>query len=752
MGAESLVEVWDGAQYTKKQIKDLCDAPFYVKTLAGPAFAFPAYRKGFATLYRVELEDGRQFLATKDHRCLSPTGWVYVGRLVEGLTIAVDGISDDSHYSEKPTNSSKFDRKDSRSCDEQHSPLEVFVQEQIEQLAQSNTLSHRALFERSLDSCTDDFYRLVASQMASVNCAIAEKIAPSSLPRRIDAQVLDSRFDCPDILQLNCLPQFQVLQIPFFDETEHLLKEPEQAFRAEFHTVRQGKSVNTLLREEIESLPASQVLGDPRTMIPQQLFHGEGFDSPWSANSQSFLRFDPLVRPDRACKKSTPESWLEGEQAYNSHAGLPECSWSRVKSVTPVGDDYYYDFHVPVLNHYIADGVVHHNSGKSYSSVAKAILLAFRSQGEFHIYLEPTYVMLNDIAIPTWTKLLDKYDIPYTMRISPQPSFTLHLPKGQTTILLRPLMNVERLVGINAASLVIDEADTVKQEVAEAALIKLQGRVRVGKCPQICFASTPEGRKFVWNFFEKNKTEDKAVYRADTRQNPYLDENYVKDLLANYPPHLADAYIRGMFVNLETATVFSEFLREKHVTSVFHAEPNEPVLIGCDFNVGKSSSIYAVMRNSAQGQQLHIFEEFLCRDTFALAEHIKRRFPIQLAKGMCVVYPDSSGSHASTSSTMSDHDILREAGCKVIAERRNPPISETVAHVNNCLHRNQILINPSTCHDVIEMMESWGYDNSLKPAKGGAHDFSHFGDAVRYLTWQSMPRPGVGTSRGQRWR
>jgi phage terminase large subunit len=172
-------------------------------------------------------------------------------------------------------------------------------------------------------------------------------------------------------------------------------------------------------------------------------------------------------------------------------------------------------------------------SGKSYSSVAKAILLAFRSQGEFHIYLEPTYVMLNDIAIPTWTKLLDKYDIPNTMRISPQPSFTLHLPKGDTTILLRPLMNVERLVGINAASLVIDEADTVKQEVAEAALIKLQGRVRVGKCPQICFASTPEGRKFVWNFFEKNKTDDKAIYRADTRQNPYLDENYVKDLLAN---------------------------------------------------------------------------------------------------------------------------------------------------------------------------------------------------------------------------
>lgn len=391
-------------------------------------------------------------------------------------------------------------------------------------------------------------------------------------------------------------------------------------------------------------------------------------------------------------------------------------------------------------------------AGKSYSSVCKSILLAFRSQGEQHIYLEPTYPMLNQVALPTWFKILDKYDIPYSFRTAPSPSITLHLPKGDTKILLLPLLNYERLVGINAASLVVDEADTVKQEIAEAALIKLQGRVRVGNAPQICFVSTPEGRKFIWNFFEKEKSPDKALYRADTRSNPYIDENYVKDLLEKYPPHLAAAYIRGEFVNLETATVFSEFNRDKHITSVFHAEANEPVLVGCDFNVGKSSSVYAVMRESMNGQQLHIFEEFLCRDTFALANHIKRRFPVQLAKGMVIAYPDSSGSHASTSSTMSDHDILREAGCKVIAERRNPPIAETVGHVNNCLHRGQILLNPSTCRDAIEVCESWSYDASGKPSKGGAKDMSHFGDAIRYLVWQSLPRPGFGMNRGQRWR
>ncbi|MFZ9326495.1 MAG: terminase large subunit domain-containing protein [Polynucleobacter sp.] len=391
-------------------------------------------------------------------------------------------------------------------------------------------------------------------------------------------------------------------------------------------------------------------------------------------------------------------------------------------------------------------------AGKSFSSVVKAILLAFRSQGAQHIYLEPTFPMINQVALPTWFKILDKYNIPYSFRRAPTPEITLKLPKGDTQILLLPLLNYERLVGINAASLVIDEADTVKQEIAEAALIKLQGRVRVGGCPQICFASTPEGRKFIWNFFEKNKSDDKALYRADTRENPYLQEGYVEDLLEKYPPHLVAAYVRGEFVNLETATVFGEYDRMSHKSSVFQAHPGEVVLIGVDFNVGKCSSVYAVMRNSPMGQVLNVFDEHISRDTFALAEHVKRRFAAHLARNMVIIYPDSSGSHASTSSTMSDHDILRESGAKVIAERRNPPISETVAHVNTCFHKNQILINDATCSNLVEVCENWGYDATLKPAKGGKIDYSHFGDALRYLVWQSMPRPAIGMGRGQRWR
>jgi hypothetical protein len=752
MAAESLVEVWDGAKYVKTPIADLCSAPFFVKTLAGPALAFPAYRKGYATLYRVELEDGRKFLATKDHRCLSPLGWVQVKHLVAGSVIAADGKSSDQSLKEKSTDWLPFDPQGSRSCGESQSPLEVFVQEQSERPVvpsispdPSVSLSHRSSL------CTDDYTRLAALRLSLLNFELAEMILASSPERQNVEQVHAFQSLFLGTLELRVQQHTQALQDRFCHETLAASRR-RQAVSSQFHISGLNRFGNSLLGEGREPRFELQRLACPRKKpeIWEQDFSVSCLWLP--GNSQCQKRFDFRSCLAFETERSGLELSAELGRACNDGNGLPQSTWSRVKTVESVREDFYYDFHVPALNHYIADGVVHHNSGKSYASVIKSILLAFRSPGKQHIYLEPTYGMINTVALPTWFKVLDAYNIPYTYRAAPPPKIYLHLPGGKTEIIMLPLLNYERLVGINAASAVVDEADTVKQEIAEAALVKLQGRVRVGGCPQICFASTPEGRKFIWSFFEKEKSDDKALYRADTRQNPHIDENYVLDLMQKYPPHLVEAYVKGEFVNLETATVFSEYDRIEHRSTVFHAENGEVILIGADFNIGKCSSVYAVMRRSPAGQILHVFDEHIARDTFSLAEHIKKKYAAHLMRNMIIIYPDSSGSHGSTSSTMSDHDILRECGAKVIADRRNPPIAETVAHANNCFHKNQLYINDSTCNDLVEVCENWSYDATLKPAKGGRIDYSHFGDALRYLVWQSIERPGVGLGRGQRWR
>jgi hypothetical protein len=390
-------------------------------------------------------------------------------------------------------------------------------------------------------------------------------------------------------------------------------------------------------------------------------------------------------------------------------------------------------------------------SGKSFAAVTKSVLLCFKSPGYTHLFLEPTIPLLRDVAIPAWRDVLDRYSIPYEFRTSPLPVFTLKLAKGDTTVLLRSFENYNRLIGVNAASMTVDEIDTVSTQTAESAIIKLQGRVRVGNCPQLCFASTPEGHKALYNLFVREASDEKALYKARTEDNPYLDPGFIENLRNSYPANLIEAYLNGEFVNLAQATVFYEFDRQKHCTSVFHPEPNELIVLGADFNVGNSQSCYAVVRPGPNGQVLHVFAEHNCRTTFDLAEHIKKTFPRQLAMGMVSCYPDASGSHASTSSTESDHDILRGAGVKVIAERRNPPVAETIAHANLHIHDNHVLVNPTTCAETLQALENWGYDQNYKPMKGGKNDLSHAGDSVRYLIWQTMPRATAHLNR-PRWR
>lgn len=397
-----------------------------------------------------------------------------------------------------------------------------------------------------------------------------------------------------------------------------------------------------------------------------------------------------------------------------------------------------------------------YGSGKTVAAVCKGILLAFRSPGFVGIFLEPTIPLLRDVAIPGWDENLRRFGIPYEFRGSPLPNYTLKLPGGDTQVFLRSMENVERLIGVNAAWVVADEIDTVRQEIAEKAVIKLQGRVRVGSCPQIAFASTPEGYKFMHKFFVKDSYEgdpNKRLIRAKTEDNPYLDQEYIEGLRRQYPPHLVQSYMEGQFVNLASATVFGEFDRKKHSTDVIAPGHDEIVIVGADFNIGRSMSVYGVIRDEGGLPVIHIFAEHQAHDTFALAQHLRRQFTNQILLKRLVVYPDASGNHAATSSTRSDHEILRDAGLRVITERKNPPVSETVAHANSLIHRMQVRVNKATCPRLLETLEQWGYDETYKPQKtNGPDDLSHSGDALRYLTWGAMPQANARVQKGPRWR
>lgn len=431
----------------------------------------------------------------------------------------------------------------------------------------------------------------------------------------------------------------------------------------------------------------------------------------------------------------------------NNGFNCDHCEARIISDLLPHQHDFVTDF-----DHRMVALCGGFGSGKSWAAVAKTVLLCFRSQGFTHLFLEPTIPNLRDIAIPAWEALLEKYSIPYEFKSSPLPVYKLKLPKGDTPILLRSFENYQRLIGVNAASMMVDEIDTASTHIAEAAIIKLQGRVRVGNCPQLGFASTPEGHKSLYNLFVREASDEKALYKARTEDNPFLDPGFIQNLRNSYPPNLIEAYLNGEFVSLNTSLVFYEFDRAKHGTTIFSPLADERIIFGADFNIGRSQSCYGVMRSGPLGQMLHVFDEHTCGTTFDLVEHLKRRFPSHLARGLIVCHPDASGSHSSTSSTQTDHDILRSAGVRVIAENRNPPVAETLAHANMHIAGGSVLVNLTNCVETVDSLEQWAYDDNYKPAKGGKNDRSHAGDSFRYLIWHTMPRSSMASGRGPRWR
>lgn len=412
---------------------------------------------------------------------------------------------------------------------------------------------------------------------------------------------------------------------------------------------------------------------------------------------------------------------------------------------------HQYSFLKNTSNRYIAlcGG---YGCGKTWSAVAKTIMLAFRSPGHPIIFLEPSIPLLDDIAIPEFLNFFTKYNIPYRFRRSPRPNFWIELDEGESLIYLRSFENYEKIVGINSAGCVIDEVDTVKTATAEKAVIKIQGRVRVGNCPQIAFASTPEGHKFLYQFFDVEADESKLLIKGKTRDNPYLREGFVEDLMQKYPPNLIEAYLEGEFVNLDTAVVFAEYNRKIHGSSVFQPDYNDIILVGADFNIKKGKSVYAVVRTEPQGQVVNVFHEYTAKDTYDLAAHIKRRFPGFLNDGRVICYPDATGARDYTSSTESDHDILRSHGIRVVANSKNPAIGEIVSHVNSAFHRGLIRINEAAAPELVRCCEQWGYDENLKPVKGGKDDLSNIGDALKYLIWGTVARPNTGLRSGARHR
>lgn len=386
-----------------------------------------------------------------------------------------------------------------------------------------------------------------------------------------------------------------------------------------------------------------------------------------------------------------------------------------------------------------------YGAGKTRALCAKAVHLAAANQGFIGVVMEPTGPLIRDIWQSDFDDFLEAYDIPYTFRASPLPEYMLHLPGGDTKILCRSFENWQRIIGINAAWILTDEIDTVAPAIANKAFPKILGRLRAGNVRQFAAASTPEGFRWMWQTFASEDGKgrsDRRLIRMRTKDNPYLPDDFIERLEANYDPQLLKAYLDGEFVNLTTGQVYDRFDRAKHVVAIEAPSYREPLRIGVDFNIGNMSAVIAY-RN---GKTLQVFDEISgAHDTDALAQTIKARYPDH----RLYVYPDASGGNRSTNASQTDIAILESYGMSNQSPRANPPVRDRVAAVQALMENGKgeirLSIAPS-CVKTIECLELQSYNEKGEPDKDGGYD--HMNDAIGYLIWREFNPLHAGAGRG----
>lgn len=404
---------------------------------------------------------------------------------------------------------------------------------------------------------------------------------------------------------------------------------------------------------------------------------------------------------------------------------------------------HQYDFLEDEETRYLAL-VGGYGCGKTHAFCYKTLFLAARNVGYAGAIMEPTYGMIKRVLLPKMFQLLDEIGVKYSFSKS-DSIFTFHFAEGDTTVYCLSAENYMRMAGMNLAFFGVDECDTINRDIARSMWNMAISRLRSGKVYQGFTTSTPEGFKFLYEFFheEAQGKTDRRLIKGKTKNNPTLDPEFIQSMLENYPPQLIKAYLEGEFVNLNAGLVYPNFDRKLNHTELSLKDfPNHPLHIGQDFNMGKCASVVYVVH---QGNPVAVDEIVDAHNTEAVIRVIKERY----GKRHITIYPDASGGNNKTSASLSDLTMLKQAGFELSYSTKNPPIKDRVNSVNAMLLNNsgnrRLLINTRICKELTKCLEQQTYDKSGMPDKNSNVD--HMLDAAGYFIYRMYPLTGQATVR-----
>lgn len=212
-----------------------------------------------------------------------------------------------------------------------------------------------------------------------------------------------------------------------------------------------------------------------------------------------------------------------------------------------------------------------YGDGKSLAICQESIILAHEYPGCVGLIGCATYPQLRDTTRKTFLdvcppELIAKFN---------KTENNLYFHNG-SEIRFRALtaMSEEDLVkfkNMNIGFVVFDQAESVDEEIFELCCDRLR-QVNSPRCSIIAF--NMEGHNWIWKKWVKEVQEGRRdpkefeLFVAKSIENPYLPEDYVFHLLADYPEEWVERFVLGSFSTFK-GKIFKDFDEDKDVVEEF---------------------------------------------------------------------------------------------------------------------------------------------------------------------------------------
>jgi len=382
-----------------------------------------------------------------------------------------------------------------------------------------------------------------------------------------------------------------------------------------------------------------------------------------------------------------------------------------------------------------------YGSGKTEALVYRTLkFLTETHKARVGIY-EPTVDLLKRIIYPRFEDIFANSGIKYKLNKSDGIMEVWMPHTGKAEIIFRSMDNFSRIIGYETHMAILDEIDTLTKEKAMEVWIRVMARNRKGFITpdgsvginSVGVTTTPEGFGFTYTMWGREHANNPQyeLIRAKSEDNYHLPTDYIATLRESYPPQLIDAYLNGEWVNLNGACVYTGFDRTSSNTTltIDDFDASNAVHIGMDFNVGRMAA--AVFMKGDERTAYQVAEIHHVADTPAMIHAIQARY----SNRTVIIYPDASGrSRKSVDASKSDIRLLRDAGFRVNAPNKNPPVRQRVVSMNtmflDATGLRRLFINVTNCPHTTEQLEKQVYDDNAVPVKDGDEDIL---DAMGYF-------------------